>query len=184
MANTINIEDVWQEYRASLKGFLRSKLNNKDDVEDILQDVLIKFYNKIHTLNDQQSIKPWLFQIANNAVIDFYRQQSKQSALQQETLWFEQSETNIKAELSHCISPFLNMLNEHQAELLTAIDINGESQKAYAERMGLSYSTLKSQVQSARASLKSKFESCCNYEIDNRGNLMTFDKKSSDCKKC
>ncbi|WP_284207704.1 hypothetical protein [Thalassotalea eurytherma] len=72
-----------------------------------------------------KALNLWLFQIANNAVIDCYRQQSKQSALQQETLLFEQSETNIKAELSHCISPFLTMLNEHQAQLLTTIDING-----------------------------------------------------------
>ncbi|GLX82344.1 sigma factor [Thalassotalea eurytherma] len=52
MANTINIENIWQEYRTSLKSFLQSKLNNKDDVEDILQEVLIKFYSKIHILND------------------------------------------------------------------------------------------------------------------------------------
>ena len=40
----------------------------------------------------------------------------------------------------------MDALPEESVRLLKAIDIEGESQKEYAERVGIKYSTLKSQV--------------------------------------
>ena len=38
----MKIEDIWLEYRAALKSFLHSKISNEADVDDLLQDILIK----------------------------------------------------------------------------------------------------------------------------------------------
>ena len=42
--------------------------------EDILQDVFIKIHLKIDTLKDESKIKPWLYQITRNRIMDYYRQ--------------------------------------------------------------------------------------------------------------
>ncbi|WP_420589510.1 RNA polymerase sigma factor SigZ [Bacterioplanoides sp.] len=183
----MQLEQLWSEYRSALNAFLLSKVSNPQDAEDLLQDILIKTHKNLDKLREARSIKAWLFQIANNTIIDFYRTRARshevQQQLDEESLWYSQSEQSIKAELSHCIEPFIQCLSEANAELLTAIDLNGESQKVYAEQLGISYSTLKSRVQKARTELRGLFDRCCHMQLDAQGNLMDYERKDS-CNGC
>ncbi len=38
----MNIEFVWKEYQAAIRAFLHSRVSDADDVDDLLQDILIK----------------------------------------------------------------------------------------------------------------------------------------------
>ena len=183
----MTLEAIWQEYRSSLKAFLCSKISNAADVDDLLQEILIKTHQNLTKVRAEESIKSWLFQIANHSIIDFYRRNKTFSELNQEeavseTVWLKAQERDIKQELSICIEPFIQALDERDGELLTAIDINGESQREYAESLGISYSTLKSRVQKARAQLRSLFDNCCQMQLDRQGNLMEYQsqKRSTD----
>jgi len=180
----MKIEDIWLEYRGALKRFLHVKVSNEADVEDLLQDILIKTYNKLDTVKTQKSVKAWLFQIANNTIIDYYRKNGRiQDATNEELPLLETSE-EVNIDLSNCISPFINALPEEHASLLTAIDLNNQSQKQYAEQLGVSYSTLKSRVQKSRSLLKQVFDDCCHFKIDKIGNVYDYDvkEKNDDCK--
>ena len=64
---------------------------------------------------------------------------------------------------------FIDALPEESARLLKAIDIEGESQREYAERVGIKYSTLKSQVKKGRGELRNAFEKCCKLSLDSSG---------------
>lgn len=184
MHNTINIEHVWDEYQSAIKAFLRSRVSSSDDVDDLLQDILIKTYKNLHTIKSESSIKSWLFQTANHAIIDFYRKKAKSSGVNAEDLWYDKNDTDIKHELSKCIEPFINSLPRDNAELLTSVDIQGNTQKDYAESHGISYSTVKSRVQKSRSQLRELFEDCCHLRLDHRGNVIDCDSKSSNCDKC
>ena len=179
----MTIEKIWSEYRLSLKAFLHSKVSNDSDVDDLLQDILIKSYENLGKLKSGDKIKPWIFQIANHSIIDFYRRNGKNKALTEDDLWYEGEGPDIKAELSHCIDPFVNSLSEASSQLLMATDINGESQKELAQSMGISYSTLKSRVQKARMELRSVFDECCHMKLDAQGNLMDYEVRENkrDC---
>ena len=179
----MKLEDIWAEYRAGLKAFLHSKISNAADVDDLLQDILIKTHDKLHQVRSQESVKSWLFQLANHSIIDFYRRNGKPE-LSESDLWFSEPESDVKQELSHCVDPFVNALNKEQSDLLMAIDLNGKSQKEYAEALGISYSTLKSRVQKARGELRGVFEGCCNMTLDAQGNLMDYELKADSCDKC
>ena len=115
------------------------EVTNKDDADDLLQDVLIKFHQNISTLNDPKRLKAWLFQITNNTIVDYYRRLGKDQKLETETLWYEIPEKSIQMELAQCIIPFLSQLPEDKATIIQAIDLAGESQKAYAQRNNISY---------------------------------------------
>jgi len=180
----MNIENIWSEYQNGLQAFLHSKVANADEVDDLLQEILIKTFNNFHTIKSEESIKPWLYQIANNSIIDFYRKQTKHRDLTAEQLWYSEDDVDIKQSLAHCIEPFISALPDETAALLTAIDIDGQSQKVYAQASGVSYSTLKSRVQKGRAELRALFEQCCHFSLDKQGNLVDFDAKSDTCKKC
>ncbi|ACJ31713.1 RNA polymerase ECF-type sigma factor, putative [Shewanella piezotolerans WP3] len=180
----MKLEQIWSAYRSKLKAFLHSKVSNPADVEDLLQDILIKTHSSLGSLQKGDSIQSWLFQIANRTTIDFYRKKNRIKELEPEELWYEERKENIKAELAPCIEPFLKALPDDMAQLLRAVDLEGQSQKAYAEELGLSYTTLKSRVQKGRSELRGLFEGCCHYNLDSQGNLLEFEQKSVNCKKC
>lgn len=184
----MNIDSVWQQYSSKLKGLLHSKISNPADVDDLLQEILIKTHQQIGSLKSQDKIKPWLYKLANNVVIDFYRSQGQRAAsqgdLEQEGVWAENALPLAQEQMSECVIPFINALPKRDAELLKIVDIQGRSQKEYAAELGLNYSALKSRVQRARQKLRALFESCCHLELDRQGNVIDFHEKSGQCRKC
>ncbi|WP_019028012.1 RNA polymerase sigma factor SigZ [Colwellia piezophila] len=184
----MKVEDIWLEYRAALKRFLHAKVANEADVDDLLQDILIKTYNNLDAVKTQKSVNSWLFQIANNTIIDYYRQKSRKNARAQvasdEEIFALEESPQSSVDLSNCISPFINALPDKDASLLTAIDLHNQSQKQYAQQMGISYSTLKSRVQKSRGLLKQVFDDCCHFKIDKIGNVYDYDVKNKKDKNC
>jgi len=180
----MNIEEIWSEYRSGLEAFLYSKMSNSAEVDDLLQDILIKTFENIHTIKSVDRIKPWIYRIAKNSITDFYRKQSRSRHLTGEQLWYGEDDEDIKQSLAQCIIPFISALPKDTATLLIAIDIEEQPQKAYAESMGINYSTLKSKVQKGRADLRALFEQCCHFSHDKQGNLIDFDPKSNSCRSC
>ncbi|MFM2643841.1 RNA polymerase sigma factor SigZ [Vibrio chagasii] len=186
----LNLEQVWAEYQQTLKAFLHSKVSNTADVEDLLQEILIKTFQNLHKVQDASSVKSWLFQLANNTIIDFYRKHARQqrdSKIDADDLWFADLDHNeeFKQKLSLCIEPFIQALPEQSASLLLAVDIKGQSQKALAEEQNVSYSTIKSRVQKSRGDLKNLFEQCCNLSLDKQGNVIDCElKPESGCGNC
>lgn len=107
----MKLEPIWVAYQSSLKAFLHSKIANPADVEDLLQEVLIKTHNGFQAVSDESKIKPWLFQVANHTIIDFYRKNAKRQELTSDDLWYqEQDEEALIQELSQCLLPFIKQL--------------------------------------------------------------------------
>ncbi|KZN41593.1 RNA polymerase sigma factor SigZ [Pseudoalteromonas luteoviolacea] len=173
----MTIEQIWAQYSQALKAFLHTKVTNPEDVEDLLQEVLLKTHLAIESLHKPTSIKAWLFQIAHNTVIDYYRKNGINNNAQQDIAWYNKEERNVKKELTQCIKPFIQELPEQSAFLLEVIELEGKTQKQLADEMNVSYSTLKSQVQKARKELHDVFNACCQYDIDRQGNLIEYHRK-------
>ena len=185
----MTLEAIWQEYRVSLQRFLQSRVSNPADVDELLQEILLKSYRNLHTLEAQSSIKSWLFQIAHNAIVDFYRKKGRTQdkwveGLELDEFLSEEESGDIKQELSECIAPFINALPEESAHLLTEIDLHNVQQKEYAEAHGISYSTLKSRVQKGRKQIRALFEDCCHFSLDKDGNIIDYQHKASKCGGC
>jgi len=180
----VNTDQVWLQYRKSIKAFLHSRVSDPTEVDDLLQDVLIRTHQKLHTIDDDASTRAWLFTVANNAIIDFYRKRARARDIDASDLWYSVDDASIEEELSQCVEPFIKALPEDTAQLITAIDLEGQSQKEYAAEHGISYSTLKSRVQKGRTQLRALFDNCCQFKLDKSGNLIDYDPKSRDCGDC
>lgn len=176
VAANISIETIWAEYRTSLKAFLTKNVSNPNDVDDLLQDILIKSYKNLEQIQDTKKLKSWLFQIANHTIIDFYRKRatSHTTELHEDDDWALEESEDMFAQMSDCITPFINGLPQEEADLLTSIEIEGVGQKAYAEQHNIKYSTLKSRVQKSRQSLYGLLNQCCEFQLDTKGNLVAF----------
>lgn len=180
----MDLEEVWLEYRARIKAFLHSKVSNPADVDDLLQEISIKVFAGLSTLEDNSKLQSWLFQTAHHTIVDFYRKNARTKSIHPDDLWHFEDDPQTRRDLERCVEPFIRSLPSETAQILTAIDIEGISQRNYAAAQGLSYSTLKSRVQKGRSELRKVFENCCYLSLDARGNISDFHSKSGGCKKC
>ena len=70
-------DKLLQENLAPLQRYVRFKINNRFDADDIIQDVCLTAMLKFSELNNRSSFKPWIISIARNKCNDYYRQKGK-----------------------------------------------------------------------------------------------------------
>lgn len=180
----LNLETVWGQYRSGLNAYLHSRVSNPSDAEELLQDILLKTHDNIDMLGNSESLKSWLFQIAHNTTVDFYRKKGRRDAVHPDDLWFSDANVEERHELEGCVAPFIDALPKEMGDLLRTIELEGVPQKDHAAELGVSYSTLKSRVQTARRRLRQVFESCCSFSLDTQGNIIGYKQNSSGCDSC
>jgi RNA polymerase sigma-70 factor (ECF subfamily) len=183
MTNQENSEIFWNEFSSGLQSFILSKVKNNADAEDILQEIYIKIHNSIDTLNDKTRIKSWIYQIARNMIIDYYR--SKSRIITSEDILINIPGTLTEDKLMDtAISDMVKMmekLSPEYCEALCLTEIEGMNQKEYAEKKGLSYSGAKSRVQRGRQMLKELLLNCCHYQFDKYGTVINIQPKCCTC---
>ncbi|MEM6985202.1 MAG: sigma-70 family RNA polymerase sigma factor [Pseudomonadota bacterium] len=180
----MNIESVITEYQAALRAFLVSRLRNPADADDLVQEVFAKTLQSAHTLTSDTKLKPWLFQIANNALIDHYRRQQREAAVNPDDLWYNSDQADAEHAFAPCLNTFLSALPPESGELLRAVELDGRPQKALAADLDISYSTLKSRVQSARRQLRGLFDQCCEVVFAKDGTVVDYTQRSGGCDDC
>lgn len=71
---TIDINTIYNKYYQSIYHFVLGRVNHVEDAEEIANDVFIKANKHLDNYDVHTAkINTWLFTIAKNAVIDFYR---------------------------------------------------------------------------------------------------------------
>lgn len=75
MINSQNrhITDIFKNYNGRLKGFIRKRVDNEADAEDILQDVFYQLTEAIQLTRPIEQLTSWLFTVARNKITDLYR---------------------------------------------------------------------------------------------------------------
>lgn len=80
MQQSDTIDDIVTEYTPRLFGYIRSQVGCREDAEDILQDV---FYQLARVSNDDgtdiERISSWLYRVARNSVLNFWRKKREVS---------------------------------------------------------------------------------------------------------
>ncbi|MDR1517514.1 MAG: sigma-70 family RNA polymerase sigma factor [Dysgonamonadaceae bacterium] len=74
-----NLEKQITAYQPKLRSFIRGRVSNDEDVEDILQDV---FYQLIKTvdaaINPIENLSGWLFRVARNTIINLKKKKKEE----------------------------------------------------------------------------------------------------------
>ena len=72
----MEIEEVWKLFGHKLRKFVEARVSDSHIAEELTQELLIKSYQNIDSLQDHERIEAWLFRIARNVVNDYYRKKS------------------------------------------------------------------------------------------------------------
>ena len=69
----LDIERTVRTEQARLLRFIRTKVRNEDDAQDILQDVFGELIEAYRGLDTIERVTAWLFRVARNKITDAYR---------------------------------------------------------------------------------------------------------------
>lgn len=178
-------EKIWQEYHSSLRAFVKRRVSDDAAVEDILQNIFLKMHAGLEYLRDDAKLRSWLYQIARNAIVDYFRGRKPTVAVLDE-LPEPENEPGDKAvrELSECLRPLIELLPDTYREAIILSELQGFTQKDVAKAQGISLSGAKSRVQRGRALLKKMLSECCLFEFDHQGRLIDYERNDGGCDGC
>ena len=186
LENTITFNEIWLKFSHPVKDFIRNQTHNSDVTDDILQEVFIKIHQNLHLLRDEERVAGWVFQIARNTVLNYFRSQKRQLENQEshqqsaeEESYFK--ENNLNEMVGIWLEEFKKDLDPKYQEALQLVDIEGLTQVELANRLGISVSGAKSRVQRGREQLKQKLVDCCPVKTDQYGNIIEIKRKDGSC---
>ncbi len=172
----LRLEHIWVDFAGKLKSFIISKVRSEQIAEDILQDVFIKIHGSIDQLRDETKVQSWIYQITRNSIVDYFRIVKKENNLSQHNFENEDEELD-DGFMTEAIRDMIKMMDDlppKYCEALCLTELDGMSQKAYTEKIGISYSRAKSRVQRAKVMLRDNLMKCCHYQFDKYGTMFNI----------
>ena len=177
-ATTITTEYVWANLSARLKGFFMQRVPSEDVADDLLQEAFIRIHRGLDTLDDVERLTSWVFQIARNLVVDYYRsKEARAPNTDIGDLIDESSDPRLEdGNLNELVMGWLPMtisdLPDPYRDAVELYELHRIPQREIADRLGISLSGAKSRVQRGRELLKKMLSKCCAFERDRRGNVI------------
>lgn len=172
------IEQAWLDYQQQLAAFIRSKVDNSQDAEDLLNDVFAKLLQQSDESKQPKNISAWLYQVARNNIIDYYRSKKQFEPLADDLIIDE--ENGLDKELLTCVLPMIKALPDKYHQVLILSELEGKKYKEVAELLGLSVSAVKSRALRGRAKIKQNFLRCCTLIYNKTGSIVDYEQKLAD----
>ena len=172
---TLSTEQIWEDFRAPLRSFIRRRVRDDHVADDLLQEAFLKIHNGVGSLKDDQRLTAWLYRIARNTITDHFRKHPFE-ALNTSTVAERPTEADhgSSQELATCLSRMVAQLPEKYRQAIELAELQGATQRHVASQLGLSVSGAKSRVQRGREQLKKMLLSCCDVELDSRRNVLNY----------
>ncbi len=172
-----HLELWWDQYSQRLRAFIRGRVWDDGEAEDILQEVFIRIHRNLCCRPEAEWNKPesWIYQIARNLIIDHYRRQREMVEIPDSLPAApDLPEEDPEAVLALSLKEMIDELPGPYRQALLLTEYQGLSQRQLAESQGISLSAAKSRVQRARDKLRDMLLRCCHFEFDRRGRILDY----------
>ena len=168
------ISDVVIREQSRLRNFIRRRVPDPRDAEDILQDVFCELVEANRLLMPIDHVTGWLFRVARNRIIDFFRKKKPQSFT--DTAIVDDGDELLRLEdllpspdggpealyarnvLLDELELAIDELPEDQREAFVAHEVEGRSFKQMAAESGVSVNTLLSRKRYAVLHLRERLQ--------------------------
>ncbi len=172
----------WQNHKAQLHNYIHKRVDDESAVDDILQDVYIKASSNLHQLKSKDSLKGWLYKIAYNTIMDFYRNKLSYDELSEDlAAEDEDAVEEARKEIAECMRPLIDELPDKYSVPLRLAELEGIPQQEIADKLGLSLSGAKSRIQRGRVKFRENLMTCCDFEINDGGMVTGYTPKKTNC---
>jgi len=181
----LSTEEIWNAFHQPLRAFIQNRVSDPEDADDLLQEVFVKLHTRLDTLQDEDRLVPWIYQVARHTIIDYYRARRPALPLPERLLVeSDEASDDPTTQLARGLRAMIACLPKKYQQALVLTELEGQSQKVLADRLGLSLSGAKSRVQRGRTLLREAFLDCCHFEFDRRGKVVDYVPRPDCCERC
>lgn len=162
-------DELVRRYQGRIYNLVYNMTSNREDTEDLLQEVFVKAYASLRRFKGDSSFYTWLYRIAVNRTINFLKKRKRRTAMSLDDVDVGIERDPAYVELSSRESPLRDMsLSELQERLNTALqalsekhrtvvvmhDIEGIPHEEIGRVLGCSPGTVRSRLFYARQRLQ------------------------------
>ena len=169
------ITEVVEREQSRLRNFIRRRVPDARDAEDILQDVFYELVEANRLLMPIEHVTGWLFRVARNRITDFFRKKKPERF--SETAVADEENESLQWEdllpspdagpdalyarqvLLHALELAVDELPEEQRRVFVAHELEGRSFKEMAAETGVSVNTLLARKHYAVLRLRERLQS-------------------------
>lgn len=170
------------EFAPRLRAFIRRRVRDDANADDLTQEALLKVYRSRATLRDGTRLEAWLYQIARGTIIDHYRRRRPTEELPAALTGESPDErAAMRARVLTSMKRFLGELPAAYREPVRLAELEELPLARIALRLNLSLTAVKSRVRRGRAMLKKKLQACCRFEFDRLGQMIGFERRQQLC---
>ena len=152
-------EELFEMYQPRLKYYVR-RLDGDSGVDDMLQDIWLTVFKKIHKLKSAEAFAIWLYRIARNKVYSGFRRKERFVSLPEDDDFpvSGNDEPAFDADDAEKLHSALEKIKPYHREILTLSFIERMPYQSIADVIGCSVGTVKSRIFYAKQSLRKKME--------------------------
>ncbi|MBQ6996254.1 MAG: RNA polymerase sigma factor [Lachnospiraceae bacterium] len=160
-------EQLLNQNKLAFERFVKFRISNLSDAEDILQDVYFTAYKNWGKLKEKQSFKAWVVSIARHKCNDYYRKQAKFSEVPIDNLVeTELLLTRLGYAEASFIEDILDSLSDKDKQILHLTYWEELPQKQIAKALDIPLGTVKSRLHAAKQNFKMNYTSKSNIRKD------------------
>jgi RNA polymerase sigma factor (sigma-70 family) len=168
------ISEAIEREKPRLRNFIRKRVADQSDAEDILQEVFYELVEAYRMMKPVEQVTAWLFRVARNRITDLFRSRKREAAAEQparsedgeEFQWEDllpspdagPEAAYVRSVLVEEMDAALEELPEEQREVFVAHEFQGYSFKELAEKTGISVNTLLSRKRYAVLHLRQRLQ--------------------------
>lgn len=163
--DTNAFNELYNRYEKLIYNYLNKLVFDKDMLDEIFQEVFTKIYIKADTFKIKYSFKSWVYKIAMNQYIDYYKKLKRMDKYIEQNEEMNEIKYNapdiidniIRKESLELLNKLLNQLPEKYQQAVMLKKIEGFTFKEIANIMGVTARSVKTYVSKGIELLKNKF---------------------------
>ena len=164
--------ELLRRYRAPVFNLCLRMLKNRDDAEDIAQEVFVKVFGMLERYDERYAFRSWIFKIAANQSIDFIRKNRVKMQSLDEPLKYkgeeierqfpdERPDPEEDYEMREIGALLMDITSELPPHYRSMIVLRHQEQLSYeeiAQVLELPLGTVKARIHRARAMMKDRLQ--------------------------
>lgn len=149
-------EEVYRQYHDRIQYYIMGKVSDYHVAEDLTSTVFLKISQKFAEYDESKaSISTWIYTIANNTVIDFYRTHKVHEEVPEEiAVSGEIDDELLRSEQLSELAGALRKLSERERDIIILHFYHNRTIKEIAAEMNMSYGNVKVVQQKALMKLR------------------------------
>ena len=134
----VNAEQIYLQYHDKVRAYVRGKIQDPHDVEDLVSAVFMKIVQKLDSYDPEKaSVSTWVYTITRNTVTDHFR--TRRDMVEFEDYMADEAPEELNDGVLDSLADALLALKEKERSLIVLHYYTGHTLKEVAEMMGMSY---------------------------------------------